>query len=250
MVKKYNLKGIIKLVAVAVAVLLLVPAQTVFAATWSSSDNWGEWKTNGYTIRNDIWGEGAGPQSIWANSESDWGVWSAHPNTGGIKSYPHAEKVINKNLSDIKTLTSNFNVTVPTNGVAMETAYDIWLNNNAYEVMLWMNSYGDVKPISYNYDSYGNAVPYYWGVPVGGHTWNVYRGNNGGNEVFSFVRVDGNISSGTVDLQEILNWIKDVPEWYGDVYLGQVQFGYEITSSYNNGNGYNFKTNNFSVYSE
>ncbi|EDT73793.1 GH12 family glycosyl hydrolase domain-containing protein [Clostridium butyricum] len=248
MVKKYNLKGIIKLVAV--AVLLLVPAQTVFAATWSSSDNWGEWKTNGYTIRNDIWGEGAGPQSIWANSESDWGVWSAHPNTGGIKSYPHAEKVINKNLSDIKTLTSNFNVTVPTNGVAMETAYDIWLNNNAYEVMLWMNSYGDVKPISYNYDSYGNAVPYYWGVPVGGHTWNVYRGNNGGNEVFSFVRVDGNISSGTVDLQEILNWIKDVPEWYGDVYLGQVQFGYEITSSYNNGNGYNFKTNNFSVYSE
>lgn len=231
MVKKYNLKGIIKLVAV--AVLLLVPAQTVFAATWSSSDNWGEWKTNGYTIRNDIWGEGAGPQSIWANSESDWGVWSAHPNTGGIKSYPHAEKVINKNLSDIKTLTSNFNVTVPTNGVAMETAYDIWLNNNAYEVMLWMNSYGDVKPISYNYDSYGNAVPYYWGVPVGGHTWNVYRGNNGGNEVFSFVRVDGNISSGTVDLQEILNWIKDVPEWYGDVYLGQVQFGYEITSSYN-----------------
>lgn len=250
MVKKHNLKGIIKLVAVAVAVLLLVPAQTVFAATWSSSDNWGEWKTNGYTIRNDIWGEGAGPQSIWANSESDWGVWSAHPNTGGIKSYPHAEKVINKNLSDIKTLTSNFNVTVPTNGVAMETAYDIWLNNNAYEVMLWMNSYGDVKPISYNYDSYGNAVPYYWGVPVGGHTWNVYRGNNGGNEVFSFVRVDGNISSGTVDLQEILNWIKDVPEWYGDVYLGQVQFGYEITSSYNNGNGYNFKTNNFSVYSE
>ena len=248
MVKKHNLKGIIKLVAV--AVLLLVPAQTVFAATWSSSDNWGEWKTNGYTIRNDIWGEGAGPQSIWANSESDWGVWSAHPNTGGIKSYPHAEKVINKNLSDIKTLTSNFNVTVPTNGVAMETAYDIWLNNNAYEVMLCMNSYGDVKPISYNYDSYGNAVPYYWGVPVGGHTWNVYRGNNGGNEVFSFVRVDGNISSGTVDLQEILNWIKDVPEWYGDVYLGQVQFGYEITSSYNNGNGYNFKTNNFSVYSE
>ncbi|ENZ32223.1 MULTISPECIES: GH12 family glycosyl hydrolase domain-containing protein [Clostridium] len=248
MIKKHNLKGIIKLVAV--AVLLLVPAQTVFAATWSSSDNWGEWETNGYTIRNDIWGEGAGPQSIWANSESDWGIWSAQPNTGGIKSYPHAEKVINKNLSDIKTLTSNFNVTVPTSGVAMETTYDIWLNNNAYEVMLWMNSYGEVKPISYNYDSYGNAVPYYWGVPVGGHTWNVYRGNNGGNEVFSFVRVDGNISSGTVDLKEILNWIKDVPKWYGNVELGQVQFGYEITSSYNNGNGYNFKTNNFSVYSE
>ncbi len=159
MIKKHNLKGIIKLVAV--AVLLLVPAQTVFAATWSSSDNWGEWETNGYTIRNDIWGEGAGPQSIWANSESDWGIWSAQPNTGGIKSYPHAEKVINKNLSDIKTLTSNFNVTVPTSGVAMETTYDIWLNNNAYEVMLWMNSYGEVKPISYNYDSYGNAVPYY-----------------------------------------------------------------------------------------
>lgn len=246
--KSCNLKVFIK--SLAIILLLLLPAQNAFAAEWSSSDTWATWEKNGYTIRNNIWGEGAGPQSIWANSSSNWGVWSAQPDTGGIKSYPHAEKVINKKISDIKTLTSYFDVSVPKSGISMESSYDIWLDNNAYEVMLWVNSYGDVKPISYNYDYYGNAVPYYWGVPVGGHTWNVYRGNNGGNEVFSFVRVDGNINSGTVDIREIASWIKDVPKWYGDVNLGQVQFGYEITSSYNDGNGYNFMTNDFSIYLE
>lgn len=241
----YNFKLIIR--SLAVLFLLFLPVNTVYAEEWSSSDNWAEWSE--YTIRNNIWGEGSGPQNIWANSTSNWGVWSAQPDTGGIKTYPHVERVINKKVSDIKSLTSSFDVNVPTEGVSMETTYDIWLDNYAYEIMLWMNSYGDVSPISDKYGVDGKPEPYYWGVPVGGHTWNVYKGNNGGNDVFSFVRVDGNTNSGTVDIKEIVNWIKDVPNWYGDVELGQVQFGFEITSSYNGGSGYNFTTNDFSVQS-
>lgn len=231
------------------SVVLFVPNNVANAATWGSSDQWATWTDGQYTLRNNIWGSGAGPQSIWVNSSSNWGVWSVQPNTGGIKTYPHAEKVVNKKLTQINTLKSSFDVTVPTSGVSLETCYDIWLGDYAHEIMLWMNQYGDVGPISDQYNALGNAVPYYTNVSIGGHTWNVYKGNNGGNMVYSFIRTNGNINSGTVDIKAIANWIKDTPKWYGDIVLGQVQFGYEITSSSNNGGGYNFVTNNFSVTS-
>ncbi|AGF56284.1 MULTISPECIES: GH12 family glycosyl hydrolase domain-containing protein [Clostridium] len=248
-------------VAVFATILMSGGAVKASAAAWSTTDKYGSWSNGGYTFNNDVWGSGAGAQSMWANSYSNWGVWSAQPNTGGIKSYPHVEKSINRKVSAVNTLTSNFNVTVPTSGNAMETSYDIWLSDpskydpnypskNKHEIMLWMNEYGAVSPISYNYDSAG-AVPVYKNVNIGGHTWNVYRGNNGknntGNMVYSFVRTNGNTNSGYVDIKAIINWIKNTPKWYGDIQFDNVQFGYEITSSYNNGKGQNFNTNNFSV---
>jgi len=66
--------------------------------------------------------------------------------------------------------------------------------------------------------------------------------SNGGNEVFSFIRTS-NTNSGTVDVLAIQNWIKN-RGWFGDVTLGEVQFGYEITSS---AGGMNFTTNSYSV---
>src|SRR5690349_8301969 len=59
--------------ALAATVTAVLPAS---AATWSSSDKWASWSNGGYTIRNDVWGSGAGPQSIWANSYSNFGVWA------------------------------------------------------------------------------------------------------------------------------------------------------------------------------
>ncbi|WP_112264530.1 glycoside hydrolase family 12 protein [Lentzea terrae] len=204
------------------------PAQ---AAAWSSSDRWGTWSNGGYTVRNNIWGNGYGPQTVWANSYSNWGVWANHPNTGGIKSYPHAEKMVNRRLSSIGSLSSSFNVSYPNAG-AYTTAYDIWADNNAYEIMLWMNKVGPVGPIG----------PQEATATVGGHTWNVHRGSNGHNAVFSFVRTS-NTGSGTVDIKAVMNWIR-ARGWFGDVTVGAVQFGYEITSS---SGGLNFNTNSFSV---
>ncbi|MEU0841133.1 hypothetical protein ABZ370_16895 [Streptomyces sp. NPDC005962] len=205
------------------------PAQ---AATWSSSDQWGNWSTGGYTLYNNIWGSGAGSQSIWANSASDWGVWANHPNTGGIKSYPNAKKVVGKKVSAINSLTSNYNVTVPSSG-AYNTSYDIWDSNYAYEIMLWVNKTGAVGPLG---TSQGT-------VTLGGHTWTVYKGSNGANQVFSFIR-SSNSSSGTVDIKSIVNWVKNTKGWFGDVTIGDVQFGYEITSS---AGGLDFRTNSFGV---
>jgi hypothetical protein len=201
------------------------------AATWSSSDKWGTWSNGGYTLRNDVWGGGAGPQTIWANSYSNFGVWADHPNTGGVKAYPHSALNVNRRLSSLGRVSSSFNVGVPGGG-AYTTAYDIWANNNAYETMLWMNKVGPVGPIG-SFQTSAN---------VGGHSWNVYKGSNGGNEVFSFIRTS-NTNSGTVDVLAIQNWIKN-RGWFGDVTLGEVQFGYEITSS---AGGMNFTTNSYSV---
>jgi hypothetical protein len=258
-----------KKIKITISTMLAAAMLTIFApiskadasVAWSTSDQYGSWSNGGYTFNNDVWGSGASGEYMWANTYSNWGVWTAQPNTGGVKSYPHVDKSINKTLSTVNTATSSFDVSVPTSGTSMETAYDIWLvDNNAYdpnypnknkhEIMLWMNEYGSVNPISYNYDASG-PVPVYTNVSIGGQTWNVYRGNNGanntGNMVYSFIRTNGNISSGSVDIKAIANWIKDTPKWYGDIEFSNISFGFEITSSYNGGNGYNFYTNSFSV---
>jgi len=219
--------------SLAVVAIGLSTVQVAHAATWSSTDNFATWSNGGYTVRNDVWGSGAGPQSIWANSFSNFGVTSDQPNTGGVKSYPHSAKNINKKLSALSSVSSSFDVSRPGSG-AYETAYDIWADNNAYEVMLWMNKQGAVGPLGSQQTT----------ATVGGHTWDVYKGSNGSNDVFSFVRTSGT-NSGSVDVLSVLNWIKN-QGWFGDVTLGEVQFGFEITSS---AGGMNFTTNSYSVSS-
>jgi hypothetical protein len=218
--------------SVLLASILLAAVQTpARAAVWWSSDQWGNWSDSGYTLYNNIWGSGAGPQTIWANSTSNWGVWANHPDTGGIKSYPNASRDVGIRLSALRSATSSFNVTVPSSG-AYTSAYDIWADGHTYEIMLWMNKRGPVGPLG----------SYQATATVGGHSWNVYSGSNGANQVFSFVRTS-NTNAGTVDIRAVLNWIR-ARGWYGDVTLSTIQFGYEITSS--NG-GLDFVTNSYSA---
>ncbi|BCJ62728.1 GH12 family glycosyl hydrolase domain-containing protein [Micromonospora endophytica] len=217
------------LLTAAAAVLPAAPAQ---AAVWSSSDRWGTWSSGGYTLYNNIWGNGYGPQTITANSPSNWWVWANHPNTGGIKSYPNATRYIGRRVSQLGNVTSSFNVTVPTSGVAFTTAYDIWTTDHAHEIMLWMNKYGPVGPLG----------TFQTQATVGGHTWDIYRGSNGANQVYSFIRT-GNTNAGTVNVTAVAQWIRN-RGWFGDVTIGDVQLGYEITSS---AGGRTFTTNSFSV---
>ncbi len=217
--------------AMVASLAIVVAANAAYAAVWSSTDKWGTWSNGGYTLYNDVWGSGAGPQTIWANSYSNWGVWANHPNTGGVKSYPNVTRYVGRQLSSLGSVSSNFTVSVPGSG-AYETAYDIWDSANAYETMLWMNKTGAVGPLG----SYQTTAT------VGGHTWDVYRGSNGANQVFSFVR-HGNTSSGSVNIKSVLQWIQG-RGWFGNITLGNVQFGFEITSS---SGGLNFVSNSYSV---
>src|SRR2546423_1360940 len=77
---------------VLVPVLMLVTALGFAAAqapVWHSGDRWGTYYSGGYRLANDVWGRGPGPQIIWANSATNWGVWADHPTTAGDKSYPN-----------------------------------------------------------------------------------------------------------------------------------------------------------------
>ena len=208
-------------------------------AAWVDSGQWASWTDNGYTLYNNIWGSGAGTQTVWARSGTNWGVVANHPRTPGVKSYPNTGKTLNRTLSSLNSLTSSFNVSVPADG-DYATAYDIWANNHAYEVMLWLNQNGAVGPIAESYDANG-AVPSVRNLTVGGHTWNVYRGSNGANAVYSFVRTDTN--AGTIDIRAVLNWLR-TNGWWGDVTVGEVQFGFEITGT---AGAANFTTNSFSL---
>jgi hypothetical protein len=225
---------------------------TGVTSSWCSCDQWGQWANGNYTYYNDIWGSGAGSQCIWATTSNAWGVAANHPNSSGIKSYPNISLSPAKAISAIGTYTSGFNVTVPSSG-AYETTYDVWVKGTGstrIEIMLWMNYTGAVGPIASSYDSNGKPVADKANVTVGGHTWNVYFGTNGSNDVVSFVRTS-NTDSGTVDIKAILLWIIANDTTQYAVFttswtLDQVQFGFEITSD---GSTQAFVTNSFSVTS-
>lgn len=221
------------LAAATAAVVVLFGTSVAHAATWTSTAAFGSWSNGGYMLNNDVWGSGAGPQTIWANSFHNWGVMSDQPATNGVKSYPHAEFDINRSLSSIGGVSSTFAVTVPGTGV-YNTAYDIWLNNNAFEVMLWMNEVvaGPLGTLKQT-------------VSVGGFTWKVFSGSNGANTVYSFINT-GQTSSGTVNVLAVLKWLQS-NGWFGGstATLGNVQFGWEISST--GGVTRNFTVTNYSV---
>jgi hypothetical protein len=228
------------------AAALAIAATAAYAATWWTSDKYGSYSNWGYTFYNDVWGSGAGPQTLWVNSPTDWGVWADHPNTGGIKSYPNITKYLGRNISQIGNLTVHTETTVPSGG-AWEATYDIWDANHRYEIMLWLNytgtpdGCGNVKPISYNWSSSGCAIPV-TKVYVGGKNWVVYRGSNGSNLVYSFLAQYKNNTT-DVDVRAILNWLRS-QGWMGDEYMGELQFGFEITSS---AGGMNFGSKNYNL---
>ena len=209
-------------------------------AAWVASGQYDSWTNNGYTLNNDVWGGGAGSQTIWARTGTNWGVVANHPRTSGVKAYPHTGRTLNRTLSSLSSVTSTFNVTVPSDG-DYETAYDIWADNYAYEVMIWTNQHGAVGPIAESYDANG-AVPTVRNLTVGGHTWNVYRGSNGSNAVYSFIRTAGT-NSGTINVLAVLNWLR-TNGWYADVTVGDIQFGFELTGTAGQSN---FTTNSFGI---
>lgn len=220
------------IVAVLATFGLVAAAAPANAAVWGSCDQWATWNSGGYTLYNNIWGSGAGPQCIWANHATNWGVWANHPNTGGVKSYPNITRWYGRQVSQMGTATSSFNVTVPTSGVAFASTYDVWSSDNRHEIMLWMNRYGAVGAIG----SYQTTVS------VGGHSWDFYLGGHSGITVYSFLR-RGNTGSGTVDIRAVSQWLVNTGRM-PNVTIGNVQFGFEITSS---SGGRDFIVNSYST---
>jgi hypothetical protein len=207
----------IRLFALVAATALLPLA----AQAWDSCDKWATWSNGGYTVRNNVWGSNPGWQCIWANNGANWGVSCNHGSSGGIKSYPHNAKWIGRTANSIPWIGTWFSVSRPGTG-AYCTAFDIWGNGSQHEIMLWMNKQGAVGPIGSLQAS---------NQSIGGHTWNVYRGNNGSINVMSFIRTS-NSNSANVDHKAIFNWVQS-RGWWNNPTIGDIQLGFEITNTGN-----------------
>ena len=218
---------------VAAATALALTASNAFAAVYESSAQYASYSTGGYTIYNDEWGSGYGSQTLWVNSATNWGVYSTQPNTSGVKSYANESKSIGTALNSLTSVTSSFNESNPGSG-NWESAYDIWLNGSAIEVMVWTDVSGDVAPLGSDLGT----------VTLAGSTWSLYAGNNGSNPTYSFVR-SGNESSGTVNLLDLLKYLENTKGYFSNPTLSTVQYGWEITST--NDAQQDFTINSYSV---
>jgi hypothetical protein len=190
-------------------------AGTVQASTWSTTAQYGQYDFgNGYAVNNDIWGSGAGPQTLNVDTTSGsaphfWAV-SQQPNTGGIKSYPHMAKTINKAINSLSSLTGTYSVSGGTG--AYDWAFDCWVPS---EVMVWTKWAGAVGPWGTLYQS---------NVSIGGHTYNVYQ--PGGP--WSFLRTSQS-SSSSDNLAAVFKWLVSHGK-LGNGTVGSCQYGVEITS--------------------
>lgn len=238
---KYPMKNVLTRARIfsILACCLLAPA-FAHAATWTSSDKWATWSNGGYYIENDVWGSNPGPQVIWANSYSSWGVWANHTG-GGIKSYPNVDKSVNIKVLSLKNASSSFNATTAS-GSVYDLAYDIWLNNSQYEVMIWTN-WSNTKPIAASYDASGNAIPTVYNASIGGRTYNVYIRWNGSNAVISFLATS-KTNSATIDIKSVLRWINS-KGWYNNPTLSKIQFGWELITTPSGGG--NYQINSYSA---
>jgi Glycosyl hydrolase family 12 len=203
-------------------------------AGYSSSDRWASYSTSGYNFYNDVWGSGSGPQRLWVSSASNWGVSSTQPPTWGVKSYPDISKSVNKPLNSLSSATSSFSEYVPSGVGDWESAYDIWLNGTADEIMIWTYKNGRVGPL-------GSPVRT---VNLDGNTWTLYAGSNGSNPTYSFVR-SSNEASGTVNILHLLKYLENTMGYFSSPTLSTIQYGFEITST--NNTPQNFAIANYST---
>jgi len=206
-----------------------------------------------YKLNNNIWGSGAGSQCVWYDDVAQtWGVNASHSSgpLQNIKGYPalvrgwiwynstgsiwvsSTDTSYPTQLSSVASLRSNWTVTVPSNGEKYNSSYDLWLDTKSnpnykaqYEIMVWINYKGpgyngtDFAPIGTKIAS---------NVSLAGHVWNIYRGNNGTNNVFTFRRTTNTNSVDNLDLLALINYAKNQGFVQSNYYVLGVQAGFEI----------------------
>ncbi len=126
-------------------------------------------------------------------------------------------------ISTIGSANTSVTVTYPGSGT-YDAAYDIWLNDTTNvtgvqktEIMIWLNHTGSIQPIG---SQTGSAN-------LGGHSWAVWTGNNGSNNVISYQ--SAGITSFSADLKPFLLDAISRNSSYGNTswYLSSIQMGFE-----------------------
>jgi hypothetical protein len=125
-------------------------------------------------------------------------------------------------VSQISSATSSISYSYPGSGV-YDAAYDIWLDPapkkdgvNQQELMIWFNRQGSIQPVG---SRTGSAT-------IGGRTWEVWSGNNGSNNVVSYV-APSPIESWKFGVLDFINDTKTRTGVTDSWYLTSIQAGFE-----------------------
>ncbi|MGW0332689.1 GH12 family glycosyl hydrolase domain-containing protein [Streptomyces sp. NPDC003011] len=187
-----------------------------------------------YVVQNNRWGTGA-TQCVTATdtgfrlSQADGSV----PTNGAPKSYPSVFNgchytncspgtSLPARISGISSAPSSISYGY-VDGAVYNASYDIWLDPtprtdgvNRTEIMIWFNRVGPIQPIG---SQVGTAT-------VGGRSWQVWTGNNGSNDVISFVAPSA-ITSWSFDVMDFVRQTVSRGMAQNDWYLTSVQAGFE-----------------------
>ncbi|MFJ4206815.1 cellulose binding domain-containing protein [Streptomyces sviceus] len=187
-----------------------------------------------YVVQNNRWGTSASQCISVTNSgfritQADGSV----PTNGAPKSYPSVYNGCHytncspgtnlpARLSSISSAPSGISYSY-VSGAAYDAAYDIWLDPtprtdgvNRTEIMIWFNRVGSVQPVG---SPVGSAT-------VGGRNWQVWSGNNGSNDVLSFVAPSA-IDSWNFDVMDFARQAVSRGLAQDSWYLTSVQAGFE-----------------------
>ncbi|MFD8235993.1 cellulose binding domain-containing protein [Streptomyces sp. NPDC059696] len=187
-----------------------------------------------YVVQNNRWGTSA-TQCVTATgtgfrvAQADGSV----PTNGAPKSYPSVYNGCHyTNCSPGTNLPARINgiSSAPSSisygfvgDASYNASYDIWLDPtprtdgvNRTEIMIWFNKVGSIQPIG---SPSGTAS-------VGGRSWQVWTGNNGSNDVISFVAPSA-ISGWSFDVMDFVRHTVSRGMAQNDWYLTSVQAGFE-----------------------
>jgi hypothetical protein len=230
------------------AVLGASPASAATCSNprWSSSDPNGMWfGKGGYIVHNNMWNAGGYnvSQTISVCSRGNWKVRATASNRSGdgaVKTYPNVHRDWHDwnsghepRLSSFRKIRSTFKARTPRVGI-YNAAYDIWLNGvpGEHEVMIWTDNYRQ-RPA-------GTRVAR--GLEFGGVTWRLFA--TSGNHYLAFLP-DRRLTSGTVRIKAMLNYLVREGRLPRGVTLGQIGFGFEVVST--GGRPATFKVDRFSL---
>ncbi|KAF8186988.1 concanavalin A-like lectin/glucanase [Mycena galopus ATCC 62051] len=234
---------------------LLLLAQFVFSAptdveeraTIDTSSHCGLFDSvtaGSYSLLLDQWGAaGATSGSDCANLVSLSGTTLAWKTTWtwtggtGVKSFTdiNVNSGLNQQLGAISTMPSTWTWSYSTSSVVADVAYDLFTSNSAggaavNEIMIWLAAFGGAGPISAEFNSAGQAVPIESNLSLAGHTWNLYFGSNGANNVYSFLPTSGTITSFSGDINLFFKYLTANQGVSTSQFLTTAQGGTEATS--------------------
>jgi hypothetical protein len=237
-------------------VAVVVPAVSSQAATTTLCNSQTTPAAGGsYTIQNNEWGSSAA-ECITTDGNADFTVANssiANATNGAPGGYPSIYKGCHwgactpgsgmpiqvSNLGS-GAATTSWSTTQPGGSSAYDVAYDIWFNQtpttsgqpNGAELMVWLNHNGPVQP-------FGSQVAS--NVSVGGHTYNVWFGNQGWNTI-SYTMTSGATSVSNLDIGQLAANAVSRGYVQNSWYLIDVEAGFELWQG-----GAGLATNSFSV---